>query len=43
MPTLTGISHVSLTVANMDRAKWFWTEVMGCRVVMEESDFCLVL
>ena len=25
----------------MRRAKWFWTEVMGCDVVMEESDFCL--
>ena len=41
VPNLTGISHVSFTVADMGRAKWFWTEVMGCQVVMEESDFCL--
>jgi hypothetical protein len=25
----------------MGRTKQFWTEVMGCDVVMEESDFCL--
>jgi len=41
MPDLTGISHLSFTVADMTRTKWFWTEVMGCHVVMEESDFCL--
>ena len=41
MPRITGISHVSFTVADMARTKWFWTEVMGCQVVMEESDFCL--
>ncbi|MFC4786090.1 VOC family protein [Nocardioides sp. MAHUQ-72] len=43
MPKLDGISHVSLTVADMDRAAWFWTEVMGCEQVMRESDFCLCL
>jgi glyoxylase I family protein len=41
VPQIAEISHVSLTVADMGRTKQFWTEVMGCNVVMEESDFCL--
>src|SRR5262249_32349942 len=41
VPNLTGISHLSFTVADMQSTKWFWTEVIGCQVVMEESDFCL--
>ena len=35
MRSLAGISHVSLTVPDMQRARWFWTAVMGFEVGME--------
>src|SRR4051812_600797 len=35
MRSLDGISHVSLTVPDMDRARWFWTTVMGFEVGIE--------
>jgi glyoxylase I family protein len=41
MPDLVGVSHVSLSVADLPRAKSFWTEVMGFRIVMEAPGFCL--
>ena len=43
MPELSGVSHVSFTVVDMDRTKWFWIEVMGCPVVMEVEDVCLCM
>jgi glyoxylase I family protein len=35
MRSLDGISHVSLTVPDMNRARWFWTTVMGFEVGIE--------
>jgi glyoxylase I family protein len=35
MRSLAGISHVSLTVPDMQRARWFWTTVMGFEVGIE--------
>ena len=35
MRSLVGISHVSLTVPDMQRAGWFWTTVMGFEVGLE--------
>ena len=35
MRSLVGISHVSLTVSDMQRARWFWTSVMGFEVGIE--------
>jgi glyoxylase I family protein len=35
MRTLAGISHVSLTVPEMVRARAFWTTVMGFEVAIE--------
>ena len=35
MRSLDGISHVSLSVTDMHRARWFWTTVMGFEVGIE--------
>jgi glyoxylase I family protein len=35
MRSIDGVSHVSLTVSDMDRARWFWTTVMGFEVGIE--------
>jgi glyoxylase I family protein len=35
MRSIDGFSHVSLTVADMQRATWFWTTVMGFEVGIE--------
>jgi glyoxylase I family protein len=35
MRSLQGISHVSLTVPDMERARQFWTRVMGFEVAIE--------
>jgi glyoxylase I family protein len=35
MRSIDGISHVSLSVSDMQRATWFWTTVMGFEVGME--------
>jgi len=35
MRSIEGISHVSLTVPDMQRATWFWTTVMGFEVGIE--------
>ena len=34
---MTGVSHVSLTVSDMERARWFWTTVMGFDVGIEAT------
>jgi glyoxylase I family protein len=41
-PVLQGISHVGLTVADLDRAIDFWCRVMGFRVVIKEQEYCMV-
>jgi catechol 2,3-dioxygenase-like lactoylglutathione lyase family enzyme len=38
-PSVLGISHVSLSVADMDAAARFWTEVMGFETFVEDSRF----
>jgi catechol 2,3-dioxygenase-like lactoylglutathione lyase family enzyme len=38
-PTVLGISHVSLSVADMDAAARFWTEVMGFETFGEDPGF----
>ena len=35
MRSIEGVSHVSLTVPDMQRARWFWTAVMGFEVGIE--------
>jgi glyoxylase I family protein len=37
MRSMTGVSHVSLTVSDMERARWFWTTVMGFDVGIEAT------
>jgi glyoxylase I family protein len=38
-PSVLGISHVSLSVADMDAAARFWTEVMGFETFVEDPRF----
>jgi glyoxylase I family protein len=38
-PSVLGISHVSLSVADMDAAARFWTEVMGFETFVENPRF----
>ena len=38
-PSVLGISHVSLSVADMDAAARFWTEVMGFETFAENPRF----
>lgn len=38
-PSMLGISHVSLSVADMDAAARFWTEVMGFETLVENPRF----
>ena len=35
MPEVIGISHVTLTVTDLPRAKWFWVEVMGLELAVD--------
>jgi catechol 2,3-dioxygenase-like lactoylglutathione lyase family enzyme len=42
-PSLAGVSHVSLSVADVDAAARFWSEVMGFDAVAEESGFQLLV
>src|SRR5438128_3937045 len=44
MPDLAGISHIDLTVTDVDRSERFYTEVLGFDAVhrVEEADFRLV-
>lgn len=41
-PDLQGLSHLGLTVVNLDRAVDFWCTVMGFRVVMQNEEYCMV-
>jgi catechol 2,3-dioxygenase-like lactoylglutathione lyase family enzyme len=41
MRSLDGISHVSLTVSDMQRARRFWTTVMGFEVAIEVPGACV--
>jgi glyoxylase I family protein len=38
-PSMLGISHVSLSVADMDAAARFWTEVMGFETIAENPRY----
>jgi glyoxylase I family protein len=42
-PPVLGISHVSLSVADVDAASRFWTDVMGFETVSEEPGFRLLI
>lgn len=43
MPELAGISHIDLTVTDVDRSEHFYTEVLGFEIVkrVEKADFRL--
>lgn len=38
-PSMLGVSHVSLSVADMDAAARFWTEVMGFETLAEDPRY----
>jgi glyoxylase I family protein len=38
-PSMLGVSHVSLSVADLDAAARFWTEVMGFETIAEDQRF----
>ena len=42
VPQLQGISHLGLTVTDVDRAAGFWCTVMGFRIVMQSEEYCMV-
>lgn len=42
VPDIQGLSHLGLTVADLDRAVDFWCSVMGFRVVMQDEEYCVV-
>ena len=35
VPAITGVWHTILTVTDLPRAKWFWTEVMGLELKVD--------
>lgn len=41
-PGLQGISHLGLTVVDLDRALDFWCGVMGFRLVIRTEEYCMV-
>lgn len=41
-PSLQGISHLGLTVVDLDRALDFWCEVMGFRLVIRADGYSMV-
>jgi catechol 2,3-dioxygenase-like lactoylglutathione lyase family enzyme len=43
MPTLTGLSHVTLTVTDLVASRRFWHEVIGSPVVLEAPNFFMCL
>ena len=40
MPRLAGLSHVALTVSDLDRAQKFWIELLGLQLLMRAETFC---
>ena len=38
---LSGMSHVTLTVTDMARARWFWTSVLGFDVAFESDQVAI--
>jgi catechol 2,3-dioxygenase-like lactoylglutathione lyase family enzyme len=42
-PPLLGLSHVSLSVNDLDAAVHFWTEVMGFEALGREPAFCFLI
>ncbi len=43
MPEIIGVSHVSLTVTDLPRAKWFWVEVMGLDLAVDAETMFVAL
>jgi catechol 2,3-dioxygenase-like lactoylglutathione lyase family enzyme len=41
--TIAGISHVSLTVTDLGRARAFWVDVMGFAPKVEQQDLLIVV
>lgn len=41
-PEIQGLSHLGLTVSDLNRAVDFWCTVMGFRVVIQEEEYCMV-
>lgn len=42
IPQLQGISHLGLTVVDLDQAVDFWCTVMGFEVAMQAEGYCMV-
>ncbi len=38
-PPLLGLSHLALSVADLDAATRFWTTVLGCEALEQTADF----
>jgi catechol 2,3-dioxygenase-like lactoylglutathione lyase family enzyme len=43
MTGLLGISHLTLTVRDVERARWFWVEVLGLDVAVARPDLLVVV
>jgi catechol 2,3-dioxygenase-like lactoylglutathione lyase family enzyme len=43
MAGLLGISHLTLTVRDVERARWFWVEVLGLDVAVARPDLLVVV
>ena len=43
MPTLSGLSHVTLTVTDLGASRRFWQDVIGLPVVLEAPNFFMCL
>lgn len=41
-PTILGLSHVALSVADRAAARRFWGEVMGFECFAEEEGYCFM-
>jgi glyoxylase I family protein len=40
MPRVAGLSHVAITVSDLDRAQKFWTGLLGLQLLMRTETFC---
>jgi glyoxylase I family protein len=40
MPRVAGLSHVALTVSDLDRTQKFWAELLGLQLLMRTETFC---